>query len=232
MKIFRFFEMALVTICMCVNFTACSSGDDADSGGFAGERKLVKMVMGDGDDTDVVAFNYDNQGRLVEIDGETYIWGNNTIQAGGTIYTIENGLIQQRESKSYYDDENSIRIYTYDNAGRCNDNMVWDGDRLALGYLGDYKYKYNYTGVTCKKGFLPIWHMAFVEDPLLVVHPELIGAYTRQLPTSATYTNFINPSQEGGAITYEYEFDSEGYISKIIEKSDRGYTYSYTLTWK
>ena len=110
--------------------------------------------------------------------------------------------------------------------------MVWDGDRLVLGYLGDYKYRYNYTDVTCTKGFLPILHMAFVEDPLLVVHPELIGAYTRQLPTSATYTNFINPSQEGGAITYEYEFDSEGYISKIIEKSDRGYTYSYTLTWK
>jgi hypothetical protein len=69
MKIFKLFGVAVVAVCMCVNFTACSSGDDADSGGFAGERKLVKMVMGDGDDTDVVAFNYDNQGRLVEIDG-------------------------------------------------------------------------------------------------------------------------------------------------------------------
>lgn len=237
MKIFKLFGVAVAALCMCVNFTACSSGDDADGGGFAGERKLVKMVLQDGDDTDTYKFSYDNQGRLVEFqanddDACQYIWGNNTIQADGTIYTIENGLIQQSESKSYYDDENSIRIYTYDNAGRCNENMVWDGDRLVLGYLGDYKYRYNYTDVTCTKGFLPILHMAFVEDPLLVVHPELIGAYTRQLPTSATYTNFIDSSQKGGTITYEYEFDSEGYISKIIEKSDRGYTYSYTLTWK
>lgn len=238
MKIFRLFGVAVAALCMCVNFTACSNGDGYNDGDFAGERKLVKMVLQDGDDTDTYKFSYDNQGRLVEFqandyDACQYIWGNNTIlQTDDTTYTIENGLIQQSESKSYYDDENSIRIYTYDNAGRCNENMVWDGDRLVLGYLGDYKYRYNYTDVTCTKGFLPILHMAFVEDPLLVVHPELIGARTKQLPTSATYTNFIDSSQEGGAITYEYEFDSEGYISKIIEKSDRGYTYSYTLTWK
>ena len=110
--------------------------------------------------------------------------------------------------------------------------MVWDGDRLVLGYLGDYKYRYNYTDVTCTKGFLPILHMAFVEDPLLVVHPELIGARTKQLPTSATSTNFIDPSQEGATITYEYEFNAEGYISKIIVTTDSGGTYSWILTWK
>ena len=162
MKIFKLFGVAVVAVCMCVNFTACSSGEDADGGGFAGERKLVKMVLQDGDDTDTYKFSYDNQGRLVEFqanddDACQYIWGNNTIQADGTIYTIENGLIQQSESKSYYDDENSIRIYTYDNAGRCNENMVWDGDRLVLGYLGDYKYRYNYTDVLKDSFLYCIW---------------------------------------------------------------------------
>ncbi len=235
MKIFRLFGVAVVAVCMCVNFTACSSGDDAYGGDFASERKLVKMVLTDGDDTDTYKFSYDNQGRLVEFqandyDVSQYIWGNNTIQTDDTTYTIKNGLVQKSESS--YGNNTETRIYTYDNAGRCNENMVWDGDRLVLGYLGDYKYRYNYTDVTCTKGFLPILHMAFVEDLLLVAHPELIGARTKQLPTSATYTNFIDSSQKGGTITYEYEFDSEGYISKIIEKSDRGYTYSYTLTWK
>ena len=252
MKFFRFLGMAVIAVCMCANFTACSKDGDGSEGGGSSvsEKKLVRIVYNYGDSGETYKFSYDKQGRVVESQcgdeyenwKSEYIWGNNTLQVdtnysrtipvhpdlSGTseyseVYTIENGLVLKCTC------EDEVYYYSYDNTGRWNKDMTWDGDKLILEYKGDNKYKYNYTGLTCKKGYLPNFN---VGEPLFIAHPELVGIQTKLLPTSATYTNFIDPSIAGGTVNYKYEFDSEGYISKITEKYDDGETVTYTLTWE
>ena len=77
------------------------------------------------------------------------------------------------------------------------------------------------------------------ECPLLfMAHPEIAGMRTTQLPTSITWTHTDDYSgkTDSETSTMEYEFDKEGYISKIIGKetdSDGSTdTYIYTLTWQ
>ena len=59
---------------------------------------------------------------------------------------------------------------------------------------------------------------------LFMAHPEIVGIRTNQLP------NTYSPDDEEFSLTYEY--DKEGYISKIKMKNEDGDSETYTLTWK
>ena len=246
--------MVLVAVCMCVNFTACS-GDVDNGGGFAGERKLVKMVLTDGDDTVTYIFSYDNQGRVTEIkEGDGYdvwsrrfSWEDNTVrvmQDGGEhrcTYTIENGLVRSEYTPDVPADQSNV-YYLYNMtdrlirvSGYVDTEVTWEGDKL-ISIVGPYDYfpTYTYGDVTCKKGYNPL---IGVTD-FAFTNPELVGMRTKQLPISSTNV-FNGPYTEYNYTeTYEYEFDKNGYISKIKVKKielnniNNSYTYSYNLTWK
>ena len=62
-----------------------------------------------------------------------------------------------------------------------------------------------------------------MEEVLFMAHPEIAGMRTNQLP------NTYSPGDEEFSLTYEY--DKEGYISKIKTKDSYG-SATYTLTWK
>ena len=61
-------------------------------------------------------------------------------------------------------------------------------------------------------------------DALFIAHPEIAGMRTNQLPD--TYTS------DDDEISLSYEYDKEGYISKIKLENADGDTDTYTLTWK
>lgn len=252
MKIFRLFGVAVASLCMCVNFTACSSGDDANGGGFASERKLVKMVLQLDDGTETHEFSYDNQGRVTEIkiDDEDDVWSHlfywedNSVRImqddgehRGT-YTIENGLVRSKYTPGDGHEEGCTDYYIYNIADKltrisCHTytelttELIWDDDKL-ISYVGTYDFcsTYTYGNITCKKGYYPLFELT----DLTFTNPELVGMKTNQLPISCKYTPKVQA--EEFTETYEYEFDSEGYISKIIVTRGSGGTRSCTLTWE
>ena len=97
-----------------------------------------------------------------------------------------------------------------------------DGDRILT------------YGTSCKKGYFP-FVATMIEDGceiLHMAHPEIAGMRTNQLPTKITWID----NHGSGTGTPTYEFDKEGYISKIVEKetdSDGSSdTWTCTLTWE
>ena len=70
---------------------------------------------------------------------------------------------------------------------------------------------------------------------LYLGHPELIGLRIKQLPKSVTSTRTSRSNTINETTNFSYEFDKEGYISKmIIENIYEGEssTNTFTLTWE
>lgn len=260
MKRFRFFGMALVAVCMCMNFTACSSGDGPDDGGDSiNEKKLTKIVSGEETYT---TFSYDNQGRVIEavdtqkhesskeIHTYQYIWGDDAVvvnkqtqvvnpdgytekSSSSYEYSIENGLVQSS------DRDGGVETFYYNNSNRLSqiksrwytDDLLWDGDKLVTIDSGGFKLTYKES---CSKGYSPIFVTECINsEPLLMAHPEIIGVKTKQLPATITETMDDGPGYGEQTVvnTYSYTFDNEGYISKIELASNED-KLTYTLTWE
>ena len=208
MKTFRMIGMALMAVLMGVGFASCSEEENLESNDdFSNEKKLVKMVAKDedGEDLEVFTFKYDDKGRLIESTGSfdygehswtnQYAWGDNTIVCDGEEAPLKDGLIQT----PMFAYNSSNRVILYDDA-----TIVWEGDKIVSmsSYIGS-NMTFTY-GEPCKKGYSPL--LPYIMDmyqELFYAHPELIGARTRQLPIKI------------GNISITYEFDNEGYISKI-----------------
>ena len=262
MKTFRLVSAALLAVLMCANFVSCSKDDDGantDVGGgeeggneevIVSEKKLVKMVSND----ETYTFSYDNEGRLssaieTEDDGDyvykysyKFVWGDDAVvvkyeyRVGNTnpstrteTYTLKNGLVQDWMS------DNHSGIYSYNSSNRLikaeftdhygyTVNAVWDKDKLVSVDTSETDAILTY-GETCKKGYFPlISNIIELEEVLFMAHPEIVGIRTNQLP------NTYSPYDEEISLTYEY--DKEGYISKIKMKNEDGDSDTYTLTWK
>ena len=234
---------------------ANTDGGGNDEGGnqevIVSEKKLVKMVSNEYTYT----FSYDNEGRLSSAtdtydDGDygykysyKFIWGDDAVvvkyekESGDYTntytYTLKDGLVQDCISGSYND------TYSYNSSNRLikaefdredwTINAVWDKDKLvSVRYAleGSPRYSSILTyGETCKKGYFPlISNIIELEEVLFIAHPEIVGIRTNQLP------NTYSPDDEEISMTYEY--DKEGYISKIKMKNEDGKSETYTLTWK
>ena len=220
------------------------------------EKKLVKMVSNE----ETYTFSYDNEGRLSSAtdtydDGDygykysyKFIWGDDAVvvkyehtggyssdYTGTYTYTLKDGLVQ-----SYVDDDNDKGTYSYNNSNRLikaeftskdwTINAVWDKDKLVSVKTSDTYGPYTssiltYGETSCKKGYFPlISNIIELEEVLFMAHPEIVGIRTNQLP------NTYSPYDEEISMTYEY--DKEGYISKIKMKNEDGDSDVYTLTWK
>ena len=206
-------------------------------------------------------FSYDNEGRLSSAI-ETYsydngngkseskysyklIWGDDAVvvkyekESGDYTntytYTLKDGLVQNYITDSnngtyYYNSSNSLIKAEFTGKGYTI-NAVWNKDKLV-----SVRHSYaNYGsgtpsiltyGESCKKGYFPlISDIIGCEDVLFMAHPEIAGMRTNQLPNTYSYAD-----DEEFSLTYEY--DKEGYISKIKMKNEDGESETYTLTWK
>ena len=253
--------MALFAVLMCVNFASCSSSDDdpteekEEGEVVVGSKKLAKIVGTGVFENETYTFNYDNKGRLVEsiytegpdgsidVVNKKYTWSDNTIKVDwssssgkytySTILTIENGLVKLEKSS----DDSAIFSYNQSNRivkiGNAK-TIDWNNDKLTSITSANGWNKSLIYDKSCKKGYFPfIAEMIGGENVVLfMAHPEIVGMKTTQLPSTMTMTYDYGVYGSGTDIThFNYEFDNEGYISKISGEVD-GESYTYTLTWK
>ena len=261
MKTFRFIGMALFAVLMCVNFASCSSSDDdpteepEEGGVVVSGKKLAKIVGTSEFETLTLTFNYDNKGRLIEAietekeDNEEdvvnylFTWGDDAIKVSEKrswsnntrTYTLSltNGLVRECSEGETYIYNQSKRLVKLSNK-HWTTSAIWDGDKLVSISDSDGDATLTYEK-SCKKGYSPFTGiMTFREyncEPLWMAHPEIAGLLTTQLPATLTWHG-----QWGDTTTFAYEFDKEGYISKIVGKETESdgstETYTYTLTWQ
>ena len=259
MKTFRFIGMALFAVLMCVNFASCSSSDDdpteeKEEGETVVTSKKLAKIVGTGVFKNVsYTFSYDNKGRLAEsiytegYDGKIdvvnkkYTWSDNLIKVDwssdqysyNNTLTIENGLVKLEKSS----DDSAIFSYNQSNRiVKIGDatTIDWNTDKLTSITSTNGWNKSLIYDKSCKKGYFPfIADMIGGKNKLLfMAHPEIVGMKTSQLASTMTRTYNYGASGNRTEIThFNYEFDNEGYISKISGEVD-GSAYTYTLTWK
>ena len=210
----------MIAILMGASLASCTKEDTLENDDFSNEKKLVRMATegNNGENLEVFTFKYDEKGRVIESTGlfdygayswtNQYSWGDNTITCDGVEAPLKDGLIQT--PMFAYNSSNRIIKY-YDST------IVWDGDKIISmsSYIGS-NMTFTY-GESCKKGYSPLLPYLMHEyQELFYAHPEMIGARTRQLPIKI------------GNIPISYEFDTEGYITKIYINNSK----PMTLTWE
>ena len=223
------------------------------------EKKLIKFEeVGNGWNYEF-SFKYNDKGRLTEANcievnntwskNATYklTWADNAIKIN---YSSKLSYIDSDESKDYntnytlyltnglvQNEDNNICTYNASNRliefeskqTQTTKDILWDGDKLV--YISNNTFEYN-DGATCKNGYTPLfpYEMDFANCyEIYIAHPELIGMKSSQLPTTIIY------AKEGYApITgvFKYEFDSDGYVTKITKDRDDNLSWTYILTWK
>ena len=262
MKTFRILKnisIALFSIFICLNFTSCSN--DNDSGITTKGKKLTKIEYDDWSSTTFNYDKKGKLIEVSETsrDGESetyyYAWEDSIISiidpnsvANDTLY-IKNGLVEKIDNYETLFYNNSKKLISYKKV-RSNYNNTfscfWEQDKLSScninsrsgSYMTSKTITFDYDGISCPKGCIhPIFitlsysddsgWVNFTEKEMFVfAHPELFGVQTTLLPTSITYDD------DNDSFNYQYEFDKNGYVSKIILIDEDGDDETYTLTWE
>ncbi len=245
MKTLRMFGMALVAIIMGVSLSSCNKDENPENDGdFSNEKKLVKEVWEEDGETITYTYIYDDKGRLAEsksdsehsIMNQKFIWGDDVVKTPHTTYTIENGVVKSSNDGSntftnkfsYNESKRLIKIeenmFVTGSNHTSTTTAIWDGDRLVV---VDDDITLTYAGESCKKGFY-IPYYIILEEPLLSAHPELFGMRTKQLPKTISGRDWTE--------TYSYEFNEEGYVSKVTilykDSTNASYTNTVTYIWE
>jgi hypothetical protein len=174
-----------------------------------------------------------------------FYWADGTIKVVENIgsykeistLTLENGLVQNckgRANNSYtfqetytYNDKNQLLWSECISGVTYSATAKWDGDKLLSIYFdgGNVQTVTLAYGSSCSKGYFPFVAemIEFRYDALYVAHPEIVGMRTNQLPSSITQKS----QYENETSKLTYEFDNEGYISKVVTDD-----YIYTITWQ
>ena len=215
------FGVAMFAIVMSVSLASCSKENPEGS-----EKNLVKMISSAGGTVgETWTFSYDDQGRVTNagIDSEygiyaQFVWSDDAIivNSSSKNYTLSlnNGVVTSGTNGDTFTYNSSNRMTKWDNT-----TIMWDGDQIVS--IGDDLFTY---GTSCKKGYFPLFAY-FIDDVdrsmlLFTANPEVAGLKTKQLQTKIY------------DIPTTYEFDKEGYISKISFNRADGVSLVYTLTWE
>ena len=205
-------------------------------------------------------FNYDSEGKLIEAiftdsyENQTttrYTWNNSVIdvhekrdvQGGYTndteyeyTYNLKNGLVQNLHDIKYDDTNRPKEI--------MGSTIMWDEDKLTristpyqvsenrTAYVST-QYYYAENGTTCNGyyPFIPLGPVNKEEDFLFIIHPELVGMRSTQIPVSFLFSDGTSNTMTQG--TYTNRLDDEGYISEFRKKEKGDWCeYIYTMTWK
>lgn len=152
--------------------------------------------------------------------------------------TLNNGLVQYISEDDDPDDtytfsynsSNRIKkVVWFDGDFRIDEVAIWDGDKL-LSVADNYDDAVTFTyGESCENGYCPLITGAISGlgdlGILFIAHPELIGMRTTQCPTSEANLEETE--------TYEYEFDTNGYISKVlVTETYQNQTEKTTITFR
>ena len=176
-----------------------------------------------------------------------YVWNTNSIdvteelsfssiptpEARQLKYTmnLSDGLARSLTYEEYPSDNIT---YNYDASNRLqhtsdgytNIYNEWDNDKLISitrkSERRDYITTFTYGEYRPIKGYLPLVPNEIVSNPLFVAHPELGGMKTGHIYVSKTIAFSDKPDLTDNISQFEYEFDKDGYISKITspDKTD------------
>lgn len=155
-------------------------------------------------------------------------------------FVLNDGLVQSCYRNNYdYDYFNYTYYYDSDKLVKQENaymdcNIEWNGDKIVQISDNEETIKFTY-GSTCKNGYFPFFVEYLTEegffDNIFQAQPQLLGMQTKQLPTSITTISGQDGVIETSNMSLTYEFDAEGYISKIIcKKNGRGS--SIKLYWE
>ena len=206
--------------------------------------------------SETYTFNYDSQGKLVQAvyseeddmykdtRGYQFVWGDDAIKVNRVVgsgssltYNLNDKLVRNSDNGDTFSYNSSNKfakgIYGSNKFAKVKFEYVvtaiWDGDKLVSISRGEYDDVTLKYGNSCQKGYSPLIATMIQDNPefclLFMAHPEIAGMRTSQLPTSSTVTEDYLGETETSTITYE--FDKEGYISKIQIGSTK-----CTLTWE
>ena len=207
---------------------SCNKENPEGAGDFSNEKKLVKLVSKDknGGDLEVFTFKYDDNGKLIKSTGSLdhgeysgtsdYTWSDNLIMVDdNSAIALGNGRIKSNSDNETFIYNESGRLTKY--VGKHDTaTITWNGDKIVSmsSYVGSLDFTY---GEPLKKGYCPlIPYLMFEYDNLSMAHPELFGIRSKQLPTMIS------------GILVTYEFDNEGYITKIYLNQSN----PMILTWE
>lgn len=239
MKILKLFGAALFAAILSVGLTSCSEGDGL---GGNGGKKLVKVTVSSGKNSQALTLSYDKKGHLTSAylgDVCRYEWSGDTIveteDDESIIFTLVNGLIvngKDDDSKvkfGYNASKQLTSITETDNDSNSSETKTisWEGDKVSKMVCED-EYRrseltFTYEAQTCK-GYNPILASHIYGDTFLAwAHPELFGARANQLVTKIVQTE---TAKMQGTVTYDevYEFtytlDNKGYITSCSMKNE------------
>ena len=260
MKTFRFIGTNLLTIIIVMNLISCgkdTTGKTEDGAGTISSKKISLMTSSSDYGEYTYSFSYDSNGRLTEAiktfqnecNDQRYdysiVWGDDAIMVNcqkwdfgemygsyTTMYNLENGLIiAENDNECIYSYNSTNRLIKIEEES-WTANALWDGDKLMSHTSGDEYYNYNYVfsyGKSCN-GYAPhIALLVYDNYCLFMAHPELIGVRTKQMPTSY---EFWQTDAGKSTTTFAYEFDSDGYVTKIVEQDEDDSSVTYCVTWE
>lgn len=95
-----------------------------------------------------------------------------------------------------------------------DDKLVYWCEEMITGSMNDMAYTYKSNIVT--KGYNPLFPFAMSPAYFFMAHPELAGISNQRLPDSGVRHDVFGESEYISTYDYAYEFDEDGYVTKII----------------
>lgn len=223
-------KRTIYTLLLLIGTVVLTAACEKGKGDSISQTKLVKEIIHEDGTKEV--FEYDGLNRLIKAGDTTYEYYDNTVIETSPYVTyishfdndgyctkdVDDRGYNYREFNYIYDN-GQIKLY---NDGTSNYNeFVWEnGDIIEiiteypLNTPGPYIYKetYEYTDFEDKLNinlFGRYWTIKYK------------GTYSRHLPKSCSYNSNNSVYNRD---SYSYEFDADGYVTKIITTSDDGTT--------
>lgn len=255
MKKILYFAIAMFAV---ISFSACS--DEDDNGHTSNNPILVRQcIYTNGDDNPTIyTFEYDNQNRIVRVTNnynhsETqFSYSGNTVTET-LIYT--NGGFDTRicqlnadgyiESITDYQYPEDLQLYSYKNgylqemhASWSNDQWIynWDnGNLISISEPIVWDTRWDKTITYSQVTAIPTnINIDYIEECPELQFFGFTGKQSKFLPKKSIHKNETDTKTD----TYEYEFNSNGTISKILitsvrvgESNNRTVYYSIELVY-
>ncbi|MCD8173113.1 MAG: DUF4595 domain-containing protein [Alistipes sp.] len=234
-------KLILLPLLALFAFASCS--DDKDNEQENEITKLVKEVkLAWGNGLDIYTFDYDSQDRINKV-----VWTVSNENGGSPTnynYSYGNNTITVKRTEVGYEEETAI--LTFDENGylieveeRYGDNIEKYNYTYNDGYLSrvttaeeSLAYKWQNGNLVDSDG--DIFTYNSIENKLNVGHNTFIeelyvkGTYFLKIKGISDSRNYPVTSSFGAmGFTYQYEFDEDGYPTKIISTENCTVTFSY-----
>lgn len=211
MRTIRLIGMAIMMVLIASSFTACSSdNDDEEDGGSSSSGALIKQIIGVTDSEDNCTFEYDEKGRVIRANRNTYSYSENAIFVNGRQeYVLSNGRIVKEDNyETYAYDSNG---YLKEQSGDINFTFTWkDGNLIKYGDENNY-FTVSYSKQKWPKGWMHYWKYTEMNEYL-----EPAGAWGKMPKNLPAVISEYDRDGLWRTFTFEYSFE-QGHIIQLIE---------------